>query len=73
MKLTNDDLKNIEAVVEKVVGNKINPLREEFQEHKKQSIEWFEAIFDDLQGKHQEMRQLKIKVSRLEKIPPITT
>ena len=71
--LTNDDLKNIEKVVEKVVENKIDPFREEFQKYKKQSIEWFEAIFDDLQGKHQEMRQLKARVSRFEKIQPITT
>ena len=85
--LTSGDLKSIEKVVEKVVDGKISPfyvefqalrsefqeLRSEFQEYKKASIEWFEAIFDDLQGKHQEVRQLKSQVSRLEKIPTITT
>ena len=85
--LTSGDLKSIEKVVEKVVDGKISPfyvefqahrsefheLSSEFQEYKKASIEWFEAIFDDLQGKHQEVRQLKSQVSRLEKIPTITT
>lgn len=47
--------------------------KNEFQKFKKVSIEWFENIFDDLQGKHQEMRELKSKVSRLEKIQSIIT
>lgn len=72
-KLSPEDLKNIETVVDKVVSSKIDPFREEFNEHRKQAIEWFEAIFDDLQGKHQEMRQLKSQVSRLEKIQSIIT
>lgn len=71
--LTSGDLKSIENVVEKVVDGKINPFYKEFKEYKKLSIEWFEAIFDDLQGKHQEMRELKSKVSRLEKTQPIIT
>lgn len=78
-KLSSEDLQNIEDVVGKVVSSKIDPFREEFQElkkefqeYKKVSIEWFEAIFDDLQGKHQEMSQLKSQVSRFEKIQSIT-
>lgn len=59
-KLSSEDLQNIENVVDRVVSSKIDPFRKEFSEHKKETIEWFEAIFDDLQGKHQEMGQLTI-------------
>jgi hypothetical protein len=71
--LTSGDLKSIERVVEKVVDGKISPFYEEFQEYKKVSLEMLGSIFDDLQGKHQDIRELKAQVSGFKKTQPITT